>query len=59
MPIDFNEKCDYLNADLSNNQYWLEYVTKLKIFCKKRVSFVDFNKKQISSNNHPSHKNFF
>ena len=29
--IDFDEKCDYLNADLNENQYWQEYITKLKI----------------------------
>ena len=34
LPIDFDEKCNYLNADLSNNQYWKEYV-KLKIFLRK------------------------
>ena len=44
-PIDFDEKCDYLNADLRDNQYWQEYITKLKIFCEKIVSFVGFYKK--------------
>ena len=28
-PIDFDEKCNYLNADLhNNNQYFKEYITK-------------------------------
>ena len=33
--IDFDEKCDYLNANLSTNQYWKEYITKFKIFIRK------------------------
>ena len=56
VPIDFDDKCDYLNADLSDNQYWNEYFTKLKIFCEKIILFIDFYKKQISSYNCISHK---
>ena len=35
LPIDINEKSDYLNADLSPNQYWKEYITKFKFFVRK------------------------
>ena len=31
VPLDFDEKCNYLNAGLSDNQYWKEYITLLKI----------------------------
>ena len=45
MPIDSNDKCDYLKADLGDNQYWKEYITKLKIFCEKTIQLIDFYKK--------------
>ena len=52
VPVDFDEKCNYLNADLhNNNQYWKEYITKPKIFCEKIIPFVHFYNKQISSHN--------
>ena len=43
--IDFDEKCNYLNVELSNNQCWKEYMTKLKIFYEKIIPFIDFYKK--------------
>ena len=49
--IDFNEKCNYLNADLSNGQYWKDYITELKTFGENIVPFIDFYKKQIASYN--------
>ena len=54
--IDFDERCDYLNADLSNNHYWKEYITNLKIFCEKIIPFVYFYKKQMPFYNCTLHK---
>ena len=58
LPIDFNEKCQYLNEDLNTYHYWREYINNLKIICGKIVPFIDFylKKKQISSYNCTSHK---
>ena len=42
VPKGFDKKCDYLQADLSDSQYWKEYITKLKIFCEQIIPFVDF-----------------
>ena len=56
LPIDFNDKCDYLSEDLSNHHNWEEYNNNFKIFCEKIIPFIDFYKKQISSSNHMSHK---
>ena len=55
-PIDFDEKCDSLNAALNDNQCWWEYIAKLKIFCEKIIPFVGFYRKQISSYYHMLHK---
>ena len=34
-PIDFNEKCNYSNDDLICNQNSEEYISNLKVYCKK------------------------
>ena len=51
LPIDFNEKCDYFNADLSTNHYCKEYITN-----EKTIPFKDFYTKHIFSYNHMLHK---
>ena len=56
VPIDYDEKCNYLNTELSNNQYWKEYITKLKLFYEKIIQYIDLYKKKKSSYNSTSHK---
>ena len=46
-PIDFDSICSYLNADLSRHQNAAQYLSNLKLICKKIVPFIDFYKKQI------------
>ena len=55
LSLNFDEKCDYLNEDLSNNHYWREYINNLNIYCEKIVPFIDFYKNQIFSYNCTSH----
>ena len=45
--IDFDEKCDYVNAELSNNHYWKECITDLKTFCEKKIPFIDFIRNKL------------
>ena len=40
--IDFDEKCDYLNKDLSTNHYWTVYINNLEIFCEKNCTINRF-----------------
>ena len=49
-PIDFNEKCSYLNEDLNSYQNAKQHISNLKIYCNTVVPFLDFYKKQISYN---------
>ena len=44
LPIDFNNKCDYINEDLSKHHNWGDYINNLKIFCEKIAPFIDFHK---------------
>ena len=30
----FDDKCDYLNEDLSKHHNWGEYINNLKVFCE-------------------------
>ena len=54
-PIDFNEKCKYLNDDYIHGYMSKEYISSLKVYCKKIVPFLLFCKEQISSYNHTAH----
>ena len=49
-PIGFDEKCNYLN-DIVCNHNSKEYISNLKVYCKKIIPFVQFYKDQISSHN--------
>ena len=50
-PIDFDEECNYLSDDLVHNHNSKEYISNLKIYCRKSVPFICFYKEQISSYN--------
>ena len=50
LPIDFDEN-DYLNEDFRCHDNSKDYISNLKIYCKKIVPFIDFYKEQISSYN--------
>ena len=50
LPLDFNEKCNYLNDD-----YTHEYIFNLKVYCKKIIPFIGFYQEQISSYNCTAH----
>ena len=56
-PIDFNEKCNYLNKDILCDHNSQEYISNLKVYCKKFVPFICFYKELISSYNHTTHNN--
>ena len=55
LPIDFDEKYDYSNEDFRCHHNSKEYISNLKIYCKKIVPFVNFYKEQISSYNCTAH----
>ena len=55
-PIGCDEKCNYLNEDFRCHHNANQYISNLKVYCKKIVPFVDFYKQQISSYNHTAHK---
>ena len=55
LPIDFNEKCNYLNDDIICDHNSKEYISNLKVYCKKIVPFVHFHKEQISSYSYKGH----
>ena len=54
-PIDVKEKCNYLNEDFRCYHDSKEYISNLKIYCKKTVPFIHFYKEQVSSYNHTVH----
>ena len=49
MPIGFNGKCNYLNDNIVHDYNSKEYISTLKVYCRKIIPFVQFIKKQISS----------
>ena len=57
-PLDFDEKCNYLNKDFICDHNSKEYITDLKIYCKKIVPFIHFYMEQISSYNCTAHNIF-
>ena len=56
LPIDFDSECSYLNADLSRHQNAAQYLSNLKIYCRKIIPLIDFYKKPIASYNCTAHK---
>ena len=54
-PIDFDEECKYLGDDLVCDHNTIEYMSNLKVYCRKIVPFVHFYKEQISPYNHTAH----
>ena len=54
-PIDFDEKFNYLNDDFICNHNSKDYISNLKIYCKKIVPFIHFYKEQMSSYNCTAH----
>ena len=55
LPLDFNKKCNYLNDKHIHNHNSKEYISNLKVYCKKIIPFVHFYKEQISSYNCTAH----
>ena len=55
LPIDFDEKCAYLNDNIVCNHNSKKYISNLKVYCKKFVPITHFYKEQISSYNHTVH----
>ena len=51
LPIDFNEQSNYLNEDFRHHHNSKEYISNLKIYCKKIVPFIHFYKELIPSDN--------
>ena len=45
---DFGKTCHYLNEDFRCHHNCKEYISNLKIYCKKIIPFVHFYKEQIS-----------
>ena len=41
-PIDFDEKCNYLNDNSVCNHNSKDYISNLKVYCKKLIPFYDF-----------------
>ena len=56
MPVDFDSECSYLNADLSAHQIVAQYISNLKIYCRRIILFIDFYIKQITSYNCTAHE---
>ena len=52
-PMDFYEECNYVNDNIIHDHNSKEYISNLKIYCKKIIPFVKFYKEQISSYNCP------
>ena len=50
-PNDFDERCNYLNDDLVHNHNTKEYISNIKVYCRKIVTFIHIYKEQISSYN--------
>ena len=53
--IGFDEKCNYLNEIIVCDHNSNEYISNLKVYCKKIISFVKFYQEQISSYNCTAH----
>ena len=51
LPIDFDEMCDNLQDKNECNKDAQEYISDLRIYCKKIIYFVHYYKEQISSFN--------
>ena len=54
--IDFDGQYNYLKKDFRCHHTSKEYISNLKVYCKKIVPFIDFYKEQIYSYNHTVHK---
>ena len=50
--INFDESCDYLKEENGCNHNSKEYISDLRIYCRKIVPFVHYYKEQVSSYNH-------
>ena len=48
LPIDFNENCNYLNDNTVCDHNSKEYISNLKVYCKKIVTCSYFYKDQMS-----------
>ena len=55
LTITFDETYDYLKEENGCDNNSKEYISVLSFYCKKRVPFVHYNRKQISSYNHTAH----
>ena len=47
LPVDFDEKCEYLSDDLVWNHNSKEYMSNLKVYCRKIVPFIHFIKNKF------------
>ena len=53
--INFDETCDYLKEENGCDHNSKEYISDLRLYCKKIIPFVCYYRKQISSYNHTVH----
>ena len=42
LPLNFDEKCKYLNDNIVCNYNSKEYISSIKVYCKKIVPFIHF-----------------
>ena len=49
LTIHFDETCDYLKEENGFDHNSKEYITDLRLYCKKMVPFIHHYRKQISS----------
>ena len=46
-PIHFNSESSYFNADLSKHQNTAQYISNLKIYCRRIIPFIDFIRNKL------------
>ena len=53
--INFDETCEYLKEKNGCDHNSKEYILDLRVYCKKKVPYIEYYKNQISSFNHMAH----
>ena len=56
--INFDQTCDYSKGRNGYDHNSKEYITDLRLYCKKIVPFIHYYRKQNSSYNHTAHDIF-
>ena len=54
--IEFDPNCSYLDVILNKNKFLIQYISNIRNFYKKIVSFVEFYKEQIGYYIHTAHE---